>query len=154
MVYCGVHLVTSSSVDGSWNLNGEYRILKPANQVFGLIMSWVFGLKSVNLNKWFEDGWFWTKGRVVFSSTAPLPFLRASRLLLSIINGMKQLWLSSMRWCSLWIQLLHVGCLLSPPREASAIRAEKFQIDVNLLRIQASLLNVSLHEMQLKNINS
>ena len=34
----GVHLVTSSSVDGSWNLNEKYQIIKPANQVFGLIM--------------------------------------------------------------------------------------------------------------------
>ena len=50
---------------------------------------------------------------------------------------------------SLQIQPPHVGCLLRPPREASEIRADKFHTDdVSLLRIQPSLPNGSLHEMQ------
>ena len=41
------------------------------------------------------------------------------------------------------------------PPESPAIRAETFHTDdVNLPRIQASLPNGSLHEMQLKNINT
>ena len=44
-------------------------------------------------------------------------------------------------------------CHLSPQREASVICAKKFHTDgFNLPRIQASLLNGSLYETQLKNI--
>ena len=41
--------MTSSSVDGSWNLNGKYKILKPANQVFGLIMEIICHLEGFKL---------------------------------------------------------------------------------------------------------
>ena len=40
------------------------------------------------------------------------------------------------------IQPPHAGCLLIPPREASAVQAEKLPTDdVSVPRIQASLLN-------------
>ena len=56
---------------------------------------------------------------------------------------------------SLQIQQPRVGCLLNPPREESVICAETFYTDdVNLPRIQPLLLSGSLHEIQLRNINS